>query len=152
MNMSEEILKRLPYTEPFLFVDKIIRIDEDGCEGAYCFKETLPFYQGHFVGNPITPGVLLTECCAQIGLVCLGIFLISKNKDSVNEQMAVAMTSSEMEFLRPVFPNECVRVCSEKVYFRFSKLKCKVTMWNEKGEVVCKGNIAGMLKTHDHEK
>jgi len=44
-----------------------------------------------------------------------------------------------------VFPNEKVKVISEKLYFRFGKLKCKVTMKNANGEVVCIGTIAGMI-------
>jgi 3-hydroxyacyl-[acyl-carrier-protein] dehydratase len=57
------------------------------------------------------------------------------------------MTSTEMEFLRPVFPGQGVRVCSEKVYFRFEKLKCKVVMYDSDQNVICKGVISGMLKT-----
>ena len=52
-----------------------------------------------------------------------------------------------MEFLKPVFPNEKVIVISEKIYFRFGKLKCKVIMKNESGEEVCRGTIAGMIKS-----
>jgi 3-hydroxyacyl-[acyl-carrier-protein] dehydratase len=55
------------------------------------------------------------------------------------------LTSNEIEFLKPVFPNEKVTVISEKIYYRFGKLKCKVVMKNEKGEVVCAGTIAGMI-------
>jgi 3-hydroxyacyl-[acyl-carrier-protein] dehydratase len=55
------------------------------------------------------------------------------------------LTSTEIEFLKPVFPKEKVWIISEKVYFRFGKLKCKVEMKNEKGEEVCRGIIAGMI-------
>ena len=72
------ILDRLPYSEPFLFVDKLVQVDDDGVEGLYTFKEDAGFYTGHFKNNPVTPGVLLTECCAQIGLVSLGIHLLEK--------------------------------------------------------------------------
>ena len=79
---------------------------------------------------------------AQIGLVCLGIFLLN---DSFNQRSSIALTSTEMEFLKPVFPNEKVIVNYEKIYFRFGKLKCKVKMINEREEVVCMGTIAGMI-------
>ena len=139
---KEEIISRLPYSKPFLFVDEIINIDENGVEGTYTFDETLDFYKGHFKDNPITPGVILTEVMAQIGLGCLGIFLLD---DSFNKMTSIALTSTEIEFLKPVFPNEKVIVISEKVYFRFGKLKCKVKMINEKEELVCMGTIAGMI-------
>jgi 3-hydroxyacyl-[acyl-carrier-protein] dehydratase len=50
-----------------------------------------------------------------------------------------------MDFIKPVYPKEKVTVVSEKIYFRFGKLKCKVSMKNEAGIVVCTGEIAGMI-------
>ena len=139
---TTDILSKLPYSKPFLFVDKIIKIDENGVEGEYTFDANLDFYKGHFKDNPITPGVILIEVMAQIGLVCLGVFLLN---EKVNKNTLIALTSTDIEFLKPVFPNEKVRVISEKIYFRFGKLKCKVRMQNEKREIVCSGTISGML-------
>jgi 3-hydroxyacyl-[acyl-carrier-protein] dehydratase len=139
---KQEIISRLPYSKPFLFVDELRHIDENGAEGCYTFDENLEFYQGHFKDNPITPGVILTEVMAQIGLVCLGIYLLN---DTFNKNTSIALTSTDIEFLKPVFPNEKVTVISEKMYFRFGKLKCKVIMKNEKEEIVCSGIIAGMM-------
>jgi 3-hydroxyacyl-[acyl-carrier-protein] dehydratase len=137
-----DIISNLPYSKPFLFVDEIVSIDENGVEGVYTFDENLEFYKGHFKGNPVTPGVILTEVMAQIGLVCLGLFLL---KEKINSDIAIALTSTDIEFLKPVFPKEKVTVISEKIYFRFGKLKCKVSMKNEINEVVCSGTIAGMI-------
>jgi len=139
---KDEIIPKLPYSKPFLFVDEIVRIDENGVEGIFFFDENLDFYKGHFKENPVTPGVILTEAMAQIGLVCLGIFLLD---DQFNLETVIGLTSIDMEFLKPVFPNEKVTVISEKIYFRFGKLKCKVVMKNERGEEVCSGTIAGMI-------
>lgn len=139
---KEQIISKLPYSKPFLFVDELLQIDENGVEGSYTFDENLDFYKGHFRDNPITPGVILTEVMAQIGLVCLGIYLLN---DTFNKNTSIALTSTEIEFIKPVFPNEKVIVISEKIYFRFGKLKCKVVMKNEKEEVVCSGTIAGMI-------
>ncbi len=140
------ILKKLPYTEPFLFVDSLLKITENSAEGVYTFKDSLSFYQGHFKNLPVTPGVILTECCAQIGIVCLGIYLLTKEGEIDTEGFQIGMSSAEMDYLLPVYPNEKVRVVSEKIYFRFSKLKCKVVMYNDRDQIVCKGTIAGMLK------
>ncbi len=139
---KEEIISKLPYSKPFLFVDELLDIDENGVKGCYTFDSTLDFYKGHFKGNPITPGVILTEVMAQIGLVCLGIYLLN---DTFNKNSSIALTSIDIDFLKPVFPNEKVTVISEKIYFRFGKLKCKVMMKNEKDETVCSGLIAGMI-------
>jgi 3-hydroxyacyl-[acyl-carrier-protein] dehydratase len=137
-----DIISKLPYSKPFLFVDRIIGIDEDGVEGEYTFDENLDFYKGHFKENPVTPGVILTEVMAQIGVVCLGVFLLN---EKVSLKQVIALTSANIEFLKPVFPNEKVTVISKKIYFRFGKLKCEVSMKNEKEEIVCSGIIAGMM-------
>lgn len=137
----QEILALLPYTKPFLFVDEIIEIGENGVKGSYTFDKDLDFYKGHFKDFPVTPGVILTETMAQIGLACLGIFLLGEQV----QNLSIAMTSTNIQFFKPVYPKEKVFVISEKKYFRFNKLKCEVRMENEAGEVVCKGEIAGML-------
>ena len=140
---NEEIIALLPYAKPFLFVDDISHIDENGVEGSYTFDENLDFYKGHFKDNPVTPGVILTEVMAQIGVVCLGIYLLN---NEFTKNSIIALTSSEIEFLKPVYPKEKVTVISEKVFFRFGKLKCQVKMINEKKELVCQGTIAGVIK------
>jgi len=138
-----EILKNLPYSAPFLFVDELLHVDENGATGTFTFNENLDFYKGHFKENPVTPGVILTETMAQIGVVCLGIFLVG---NELNSESQIGLTSTEIEFLKPVFPGEKVTVISEKIYFRFNKLKCRVKMLNENSEIVCEGTIAGIIK------
>jgi 3-hydroxyacyl-[acyl-carrier-protein] dehydratase len=138
----QEIISKLPYSKPFLFVDDLTEINENGVVGSYTFDENLDFYKGHFKEYPVTPGVILTEVMAQIGLVCLGIFLL---ENTFNKSTAIALTSTSIEFIKSVLPNEKVSVISEKIYFRFGKLKCRVKMTNLSGEVVCMGEIAGMI-------
>lgn len=140
--MYKNIIDKMPYSSPFLFVDEILHIDENGVEGTFTFDANLDFYKGHFKDNPVTPGVILTEVMAQIGVVCLGIYLLGND---FNSESKVALTSSEIEYLKPVYPNEKVTVLSEKIYFRFGKLKCNVKMFNANNEEVCQGTIAGMI-------
>lgn len=138
----ENIIAQLPYSKPFLFVDELLQVDENSVVGTYTFKEDLDFYKGHFKDNPVTPGVILTETMAQIGMVCLGIYLLGNN---FNKDTVIAFTSADMQFLKPVYPNEKVTVTSQKTFFRFGKLKCDVVMTNEAGQEVCKGVLAGMI-------
>lgn len=146
-----DILDQLPYSKPFRFVDNISMVDSDAIQGSYTFSPDLEFYKGHFKDDPITPGVILTECMAQIGLVCLGIYLLNRESlDSRNVKIALSNTS--IEFLKPVYPGEQVRVLSEKQYFRFNKLKCRVMMQNEAGDIVAKGTISGMIIKTRSEK
>ena len=145
---KKEIIALLPYQQPFLFVDSLETVSENGITGTYTFKENEYFYKGHFKKNPITPGVILTEVMAQIGVVCLGIYLM-KSKLVSESSPKIALTSHSIDFFIPVYPKEKVTVVSEKIYFRFNKLKCKVKLLNEKEELVCRGVISGMLNQTD---
>lgn len=140
---TREILERLPYDAPFLFVDELESVSDQGAQGSCHFVPEMWFYAGHFKSAPITPGVILTEAMAQIGLVCLGIYLTA----DAPETSGFVMTATEIEFLKPVYPPQKIRVISSKIYFRFNKLKCRVTAANEFGDVVAQGTISGMIRT-----
>jgi 3-hydroxyacyl-[acyl-carrier-protein] dehydratase len=142
---EQNIIELLPYQRPFLFVDAIDTVSENEIRGHYTFRKDEYFYKGHFKDNPITPGVILTECMAQIGLVCFGIFLLKDELQNAKKPQ-VALTSNKIDFYLPVLPGEKIIVHSEKEVFRFNKLKCKVKMLNKKGELVARGVISGMLK------
>jgi 3-hydroxyacyl-[acyl-carrier-protein] dehydratase len=173
---AKEIVTYLPYTDPFLFVDEILEVDDEKIVGVYTYKPSLDFYKGHFKDHPVTPGVILIETMAQIGLVCLGIYLTAENavcmkynaaldakglienteskridgctsnRRSLGNTGTIALTSSSIDFLKPVYPAEKVTVHAEKVYYRFNKLKCNVRLMNEAGELVCQGTISGMIR------
>ena len=147
---KETVLQLLPFQAPFLFVEELTYISENRSEGYYTFKNDEYFYQGHFKDKPITPGVILTEVMAQIGVVCLGIYLLKKSFSEIKKPQ-IALTSNEVDFFLPVKPKERVNVVSEKIYFRFNKLKCNVQLFNQKNELVCKGMISGMLKVMNNE-
>jgi 3-hydroxyacyl-[acyl-carrier-protein] dehydratase len=143
---AKEILKLLPYSQPFLFADELIEISENGAKGTYTYKLDEYFYKGHFKNMPVTPGVILTETMAQIAVVSLGIFLC---RDAIAKSFMpeIALTSVEVNFFAPVFPGEKVTVTSQKKYFRFGKLSCDVEMRNSADKIVCSGNISGILKS-----
>ena len=140
---NKYILDSLPYSAPFLSVDEILSFSDEGIMGSYTFHRDLFFYEGHFKNNPITPGVILTECMGQIGLVCFGIYILEK--ENISGEPSFALSNTEIDFYLPVFPGEKVKVISEKIYFRFQKLKCKVKMLNSKDEIIAKGTISGMI-------
>ena len=142
---KKEIVSRLPYSHPFLFVDEITYVSDTGIKGNYTFPADSYFYEGHFLNNPVTPGVILIESMAQIGLVCFGIYLLSSKSYDLKRNASVAMAETNVHFYAPVFPNEKIVVESELEYFRLNKLKCKVKLMKENGERVCAGTLAGIL-------
>ena len=142
---SEEIIALLPYQDPFLFVDDLIEISADGIKGNYQFRKDAFFYRGHFKNHPVTPGVILSETMAQIGVVSLGIYLLNLEKVPFSD-LQIALTSYQVDFYLPVYPGDKVIVDSEKMYFRFNKLKCKVNLYDPKDRLACRGMISGMFK------
>jgi 3-hydroxyacyl-[acyl-carrier-protein] dehydratase len=149
MMTSEEIISYLPYKEPFLFVDELSMISETAMEGYYTFREDAFFYRGHFKDEPVTPGVILSETMAQIGVVSMGICLLRENIDDV-AQAGIALTSHAVDFYLPILPGEKVRVTSERAYYRFGKLKCNVKLFDSKDQLACRGTISGMFRSTHH--
>ncbi len=142
-----EILSQLPYGPGFCFVDAIETVNLGLIRARYTFPPDASYYAHHFPGHPVTPGVILTECMAQIGLVAWGIYLLSAQGKTWEPASGIAFTGAEVKFLQPVFPGETVWVEAEQVYFRLGKLKVNVTMYNEAGTQVSKGSVAGILRT-----
>src|SRR5215216_6516772 len=95
--MTNDILNYLPYKSSFLFVDNISALSDDGVTGDYILKADSFFYEDHFPGNPVTPGVIITEIMAQIGLVVLGIHLMltsDKNEGAVMDEGSFPLLTS----------------------------------------------------------
>ena len=148
--MYNEIIDRLPYKTSFRFVDNISVLDEEGVTGDFTLRKDAFFYEDHFVGYPVTPGAIITEIMAQIGLVVLAIYLIRQKPEEYKVPEGGALfpllTSTEISFHKMVLPGEKVTVHSKKEYFRFGKLKCRVEMRNMANEVIAKGIVAGIIK------
>ena len=145
MDIEQQILEFLPQQIPFRFVDEITKVNEETIEGTYRFRDDEFFYSGHFPELPITPGVILTECMAQISLVCHGIYFLIKQQVENPEAYQQFFTSNEIQFLKPVYPGDKVSVSARKEYFRHGKFKSTAVMKNLDGEVVCKGTLSGMV-------
>jgi len=147
--MVDKILNHLPYKSSFRFVDNISLLSENDIVGEYTLREDAFFYEDHFIGNPVTPGVIITEIMAQIGLVVLGIFLVLKENDfnfMKEDSFFPLLTSTDVSFYKIVLPGQKVTVISKKQYFRLGKLKCYIEMWDSSKEIIAKGMFSGVMK------
>ncbi len=139
------ILAELPQEEPFRFVDEILEIGDEEIVAAYRFRHDHEFYRGHFPGNPVTPGVILVEAMAQVGVVALGIHLLAQQAGIDEVRRVVTMfTDMQVEFTGIVRPGDRVITTGRKVFFRRLKLRSAVEMRLEDGQVVCSGTVSGM--------
>lgn len=142
---APEILAELPQQDPFLFVDEILEIDDESIVAAYRFREDHEFYRGHFPGNPVTPGVILVEAMAQVGVVALGIHLLARQSGIDEVRKVVTMfTDMQVDFTGVVRPGDRVITTGHKVFFRRLKLRSRVEMRLENGPIVCSGTLSGM--------
>lgn len=141
-----ELLALLPQQEPFRFVDEILEVSENHIVADYRFRPDADFYRGHFPGHPVTPGVILLECIAQVGVVALGIYVVALESglDAVERGLAL-FADAHVDFSGIVKPGERVTVSAKKVFFRRGKLRSKAEMHLDDGTMVCSGTISGMV-------
>ena len=100
-----EIQNILPHRYPFLLVDKVIELEEGkSVKGIKNVTINEPFFQGHFPGNPIMPGVLICEALAQVGAVLL--LSLSENKG----KLGVFTGINNFKFRRQVVPGDTLEL------------------------------------------
>jgi 3-hydroxyacyl-[acyl-carrier-protein] dehydratase len=140
-----EVLELVPQRRPFRFVDALVRLDDQGAEGRYRFRDDEVFYPGHFPGNPITPGVILMETMGQVGVVAHGIYLygLDHGREEIARNFTV-FSDGEAEFLALVRPGDEVEVRSELVFFRRKKIRSRVEMRLADGRVAATATLSGI--------
>jgi len=138
MNINE-IMQVLPHRYPFLLVDKIIEFEE-GKKAVGIKNVTVnePFFQGHFPGRPIMPGVLICEALAQVGAVL--ILSAPENKD----KLAVFTGINNFKFRHQVIPGETLRLEAELSKMRLGMGKAEVCAYVG-DDVAAKGEISFAL-------
>lgn len=145
MLTAEEVLSLIPQQRPFRFIDRLIELGESTTVGEYTFRVDESFYEGHFPGNPVTPGVILVETMCQTGLVAMGIYLLGLELPMEEVAKTITLfTDAEVEFARVVPPEATVRVTAEKLFWRRRKLKSKVRLTLADGTYVAGGTVSGM--------
>jgi len=108
----KDILKILPHRYPFLLVDKIIEmnLESNFIVGVKNVTNNEQFFQGHFPGVPIMPGVLILEALAQAG----GILVHQKSQTS---KIALLLNVNNAKFRRPVVPGDVLTLHAEGIHF-----------------------------------
>ena len=135
------IMDLMPHRYPFLLVDRITNIEEGrSIEGLKNVTINEPFFQGHFPGHPIMPGVLIVEAMAQVG----GMLLMGAVPDPANK--VVYFTSlNNVKWRKPVKPGDQLRMELEMLQVRGPMCRMRGVAKVD-GEVVCEAEMSAMVR------
>jgi UDP-3-O-[3-hydroxymyristoyl] N-acetylglucosamine deacetylase/3-hydroxyacyl-[acyl-carrier-protein] dehydratase len=132
-------MKYLPHRYPFLLVDRVLSMDDKKITALKNVTINEPFFQGHFPGHPIMPGVLQLEAMAQVG----GLLMMQNSVPG--KQIAYFMSAEDVKWRKPVLPGDSlvIEVDMMKARGKICKAKgvCKV-----EGDVVSEAEVTFMLR------
>ena len=130
MNSAPDILGILPQRYPFLMIDKVIKINDKKIVALKNVSNNEPYFQGHFPGNPIMPGVLILEAMIQTG----NLLPAEVSTDSKKDYVGYVTTIDKVRFKKPVVPGD-------HLYLTVSILNKINTTWRFTGKADVNGTV-----------
>jgi beta-hydroxyacyl-ACP dehydratase FabZ len=130
----QDIIKILPHRYPFLLIDRITELEAGKrVVGIKNVTSNEPFFEGHFPGNPIMPGVLIIEAMAQVGgvLACLTVYGALEHEYT---EPVFFMAIDKAKFRRPVVPGDQLR-------FEVVPIRTGSSVWKMNGKAYVEGKI-----------
>jgi len=125
------VMKLLPHRYPFLMVDRIVGFEGDSkCTGVKAVTINEPYFQGHFPGHPVMPGVLQVEAMAQVA----SIAFLRQQGEEANSRVGYFMSADAVKFRKPVFPGDTL-------FIHVEVTKAKRNIAKAKGRCVVNGEI-----------
>ena len=129
-----DVMKVLPHRYPFLMVDRVVQLSDERCTGVKSVTINEPYFQGHFPGYPIMPGVLQLEAMAQVGSILLF------RKPGQAGKIGYFMSADAVKFRKPVVPGDTlfieVQLIQKKRVIVKARGRCLVN-----GEVVSEADM-----------
>jgi 3-hydroxyacyl-[acyl-carrier-protein] dehydratase len=141
------VLELLPHRYPFLMVDRIVDMDAESAVGIKSVTFNEPFFQGHFPGFPVMPGVLIIEGMAQTA----GALCVHQLGETYKPQLVYFMGIDRAKFRRPVLPGD-------QLHYHVKKIRSRGRAWRFYGEakvngrVVAEAEVSAMILDEDDAK
>jgi beta-hydroxyacyl-ACP dehydratase FabZ len=130
----EDIIRILPHRYPFLLVDRITELEPGKrVVGLKNVTANEPFFQGHFPGNPIMPGVLIVEAMAQVGGI-LARLSVPESLETVAGDKVFFMSIDKVKFRKPVVPGD-------QLVFEIEPLRAGTKVWKMAGKATVEGRL-----------
>ena len=137
---TAEVLKLLPHRYPFMLVDRILGFEGDTkCIGQKNLTMNELFFQGHFPGHPVMPGVLQVEAMAQVASILM--LRIPENQGKIG----YFMSCDKVKWRRPVVPGDILIIETELVKMR-GAIGVAVGRCTVNGEITCEGELKFMVQ------
>ena len=125
------IMKTLPHRFPMLLIDRLYIVDRERAVGIKNVTINEDFFNGHFPGHPIMPGVMIIEAMAQ---TAGALVMENIGSETKGEKVVYFMSIEEGKFRRPVVPGD-------RVYMHVTCIKNRSNIWKFKGEAKVEGKI-----------
>ncbi|MDD3802978.1 MAG: 3-hydroxyacyl-ACP dehydratase FabZ [bacterium] len=138
------IMEVLPHRYPMLLVDRIIEMNDKRVIGIKCVTINEQFFQGHYPGHPIMPGVLIIESLAQTGAMFLLIHV-----DDLEKKVPYFVKIDKVKFRRPVVPGDVLRNECTLLEHKGNMFVLEAKAFVD-GKVVCEGELTAAIV--DREK
>jgi 3-hydroxyacyl-[acyl-carrier-protein] dehydratase len=142
----KDILRRLPHRYPFLLVDRVLKLEPKvSIEALKNVTINEPFFQGHFPGHPVMPGVLIVEAMAQTA----GLLAFSSLTNSPSDDMIIYFAAIDnCRFKRPVEPGDQITLKAQLISHKrmIGKFHCQAYVGDQ---IACEATLMAALRARE---